>query len=147
MIPFFLLLLLYPPIVYYNSINLSPNFFILIIIYCGFKYSRFKIIIISFVLGIFQDFLIQYEYLGIASILVTSFGYAIGNIKKIKNIYMKYIFIIISISIFFYSNEFITSSENFFLIIKNSLINTFVTVTTYFLIRFLFRKRFFIIEK
>jgi rod shape-determining protein MreD len=147
MIPFFLLLLLYTPIIYYNSSNLSPNFFIIIIIYCGFKYNRITIIIISFFLGIFQDFLIQYEYLGITSILIISFGYAIGNIKKIKNIYMKYIFIIISIFIFFYSNEFITSSENFFLIIKNSLINTFITVATYFLIRFLFRKRFFIIEK
>jgi rod shape-determining protein MreD len=147
MIPFFLLLLLYAPIIYYNSSNLSPNFFIIIIIYCGFKYSRITIIIISFFLGIFQDFLIQYEYLGITSILIISFGFAIGNIKKIKNIYMKYIFIIISIFIFFYSNEFITSSENFFLIIKNSLINTFITVATYFLIRFLFRRRFFIIEK
>lgn len=114
MIPFFLLLLLYTPIIYYNSSNLSPNFFIIIIIYCGFKYNRITIIIISFFLGIFQDFLIQYEYLGITSILIISFGYAIGNIKKIKNIYMKYIFIIISIFIFFYSNEFITSSEFFF---------------------------------
>ena len=147
MISFFLLLLFYAPIIYYNSSNLSPNFFIIFIIYCGFIYNKKTIIIISFFLGVFHDFLIQYEYLGIISILITSFGYAIGNIKKIKNIKMKYILIIISVFIYFYSNEFITNYENFFLIFKNSLINTFITISTYFLIRFLFRKRFFIIEK
>ena len=147
MILFFLLLLFYAPIIYYNSSNLSPNFLIIIIIYCGFKYNRITIIIISFFLGVFQDFLIQYEYLGIISILITSFGYAIANIKKIKNIKMKYILIIILVFIYFYSNEFITNYENSFLIFKNSLINTFITISTYFLIRFLFRKRFFIIEK
>jgi len=147
MILFFLLLLFYAPILYYNSSSLSPNFLIIIIIYCGFKYNRITIIIISFFLGVFQDFLIQYEYLGIISILFTSFGYTIGNIKKIKNINMKYILIIISVFIYFYFNEFITNYENIFLIIKNSLINTLITISTYFLIRFLFRKRFFIIEK
>jgi len=147
MIFFFILLLFYAPIIYYNSSNLSPNFFIIIIIYCGLKYNKKTIIIISFFLGVFQDFLIQYEYLGIISILITSFGYAIANIKKIKNIKMKYILIIILVFIYFYSNESITNYENFFLIFKNSLINTFITISTYFLIRFLFRKRFFIIEK
>ena len=147
MISFFLLLLFYAPIIYYNSSDISPNFFIIIIIYCGFKYYKKTIIIISFFLGVFHDFLIHYEYLGIISILITSFGYAIGNIKKIKNIKMKYILIIILVFIYFYSNEFITNYENFFLIFKNSLINTFITISTYFLIRFLFRKKFFIIEK
>ena len=88
-----LLLELYFPHLVYNGVNVNPDFFLIFIILIGFKYGRLKSTLVGFLVGFIRDFSTQYFLFGFLSLLTTSFGYLVVNIKYIRNINMRYIFL------------------------------------------------------
>ena len=75
-----LILHFYFPYIHYNLIDISPDFLLLIII-SSLRYSGFQIILISFIIGLYKDFITQSYFIGFLTFINTFFGYVISNLK------------------------------------------------------------------
>ena len=141
------LLILYFPHLEYSGIDISPDFFLIIVVLVSLKSSRINATLAGFFIGVTQDLLTQYLGLGFLSLLGSCFGYSVGNIKSIKKTIMKYILISISIFIYFFIFFLIKYSESYFFYLKFSLIKMIMTILPIFLLRIFFINFFKTIEK
>ena len=132
------LLLLYFPYIDYDKIDISPDFSLIVIILIAFNSNRKNSTLAGFFIGLFQDFLTQYLTLGFLSLLGTCFGYSIGNIRFLKKIYMRYLFISFLVFIYFFMSFIMQYSESYFFYFKFSFIKMIITIITLFLLRFFF---------
>ena len=111
------------------------DFLLIYLIYLSFLYRVYLIIIFAFIIGFFQDLLIQSDTIGLYSFLKVLFVYFIGYLKdsnKIWNVQFKFIFLLILIfsHSFLYHYIFINDINYYsmFYIIIESLINLILIV-------------------
>ena len=111
------------------------DFLLIYLIYLSFLYRVYLIIIFAFIIGFFQDLLIQSDTIGLYSFLKVLFVYFIGYLKdsnKIWNVQFKFIFLLILIFSHSFLYHYIFSNDiNYyfmFYIIIESLINLILIV-------------------
>ena len=140
----FLLLILhfYFPIVDYGSIDISPDFLLLIIIINSFYLNDSKILLSGFVIGLLKDLLTQSDYLGLLTFLSILFAYGLIKLKVYQNKNMKYIFISFLMFIYFFINYFLKYSESYLFYCKFALIQSLITSFVLIFCHFIFKDRF-----
>ena len=147
---FVLLLILldfYFPSIFYKTININPAFFLLLIIFLNFNYSKRKALLIAFLFGFIKDVLIQYYLFGFITLLTCIFSYSIGYLVKINDIRIKYIVSILLCLVYFYFYYFVQFSSSFIVYLEFSFMKTLLTLIAYYLISLIFNKRYKIFGK
>ena len=139
----FLLLILhfYFPIVDYGSIDISPDFLLLIIIINSFYLNDSKILLSGFVIGLLKDLLTQSDYLGLLTFLSILFAYGLIKLKVYQNKNMKYIFISFLMFIYFFVNYFLKYSESYLFYCKFALIQSLITSFVLIFFHFIFKDK------
>jgi len=97
-----LLLHFYFPAIDYGSIDISPDFLLIIIIINSFYLSDSKVLLSGFVIGLLKDLLTQSDYLGLLTFLSVLFAYGLIKLKVYQNKNMKYILISFLMLIYFF---------------------------------------------
>ena len=141
------LLALYFPHIEYNTIDISPDFTLLIIITISLKSGQKNATLIGFLIGLIKDLITQYSSLGFLSLLTTCFGYSAGNLKVIRDTTMKYLLLTILIFFYFFIEYFLRYSESYFFYFKFSFIKTVSTLLVFLILRKTFTIFFKSIEK
>ena len=143
MLEFLLILFeLYFPIFIYKNVNISPPFFLLLIILISFKYGNRSSIIISFFIGFIKDILIQYSWFGFITLLTSAFAYILSYILKLNDISIKYVLSLLLILFYFYFYYLFQFSGSFIFYLELSLVRTLVTIISYFIIKLIFKRSF-----
>ena len=135
-----ILLELYFPSFMYRTINISPAFFLLLIIFVSFKYGIKRSIIISFFIGFTKDILIQHSWFGFVTLLTSAFGYILGYIVKLNNLTIRYISCISLILVYFYFYYLFQFSGSFIFYLELSIIKTLSTILLLYMINIIFKK-------
>ena len=138
---------LYFPSIFYKSFNITPGFFLLLIICVVFKYGRKRAILIAFLFGFIKDILIQHSWFGLITLLTSAFAFAIGYLVKINDINIKYILLIVFLLVYFYFYSLFQFSASFTIYLELSFIRTFTTIIAYFAINLISNKRYRFFEK
>ena len=137
-----LLLHFYFPYINYDLIDVSPDFFLLIILFSSSKLSQNKILALSFSIGILKDILTQYYFFGLLSFMHIFLGYIIISIQSIKDKVFQYFYIFLTFFIYFFISYMLLYSESSIFYLKFSFIKTFLTFLTFFLFKTIFKKSF-----
>ena len=137
-----LLLHFYFPYINYDSIDVSPDFFLLIILSSSLKLSQNKILVLSFSIGVLKDILTQYYFFGLLSFIHILLGYITIRIQSIKDKIFQYSYIFFIIFIYFLINYMLQYSESYIFYLKFSFIKAFLTFLTFFLFKTIFKKSF-----
>ncbi len=141
---FFLLLILhfYFPSLDYNSINISPDFLLIIIIISSFYLNDSKILFLGFIIGLLKDILTQSNYLGFITFISLIFAYGLIKIQVYQNKTTKYIAVLVLMFIYFFINYFLKYSESYLFYLKFSLIQSIVTIFALISFYLIFNERF-----
>ncbi len=139
-----ILLHLYFPSIEFESINISPDFLLILIIFNSFYLSDSKTIFLGFSVGLLKDFLIMSDYLGFLTLISISFSYLIVKVKIYKNKSLHYF--LFFIFIYSYSSYFLKYSTSYSFYFKFAIIQSVVTFISFYFLR-LFTERFSKIEK
>ena len=70
-----------------NGLEINPDLIIILIAYFGYYYGRLVAIIIGFLLGLIQDFITQYELIGIMAFSKSIIGYILGTMELYHSIW------------------------------------------------------------
>lgn len=143
LIIFLIILQLYFPVLHYNHIDVSPNFFLTALIIFSLKYNSDKIILLGFVLGMINDILLSSNYFGFVTLLYTIFSFFLlrVDIYKSRNIYNMYTMLSFFVCIFLmYVFRY---SDTYFFYCKYSLIKSLFS----FLIIYFIDKAFEVSKK
>ena len=140
---FLIILHLYLPIIYYNHIDVSPDFFLISIIIFSIKNNTYKIILAGLLFGFVNDLLISTNYYGAITILYMVFSYYLLRINIFKTHTIYNIFIILSVYIIIFLMYLLRYSDSYFFYMKYSLIKTLLC----FLVLLLFDKIFGVSKK
>ena len=129
-----IMLHLYFPALYYNDIDISPDFFLLSLIVLSMSFSNYKIILAGILIGFINDLLISTNYFGFITIIYTLFAYLLLrlNIYKTNDIFN--LFIIISFYFCTISIYLLRYSDSYFFYVKYSLIKLVVSFIVLFVI-------------
>ncbi len=138
-----ILLELYFPLFIYKTINISPAFFLLLIILISFKYGIKRSIIISFFIGFIKDILIQHSWFGFITLLTSAFAYILGYIVKLNGLTIRYILCILLILVYFYFYYSFQFSGSFIFYLELSIIKTLLTIISLYIINTIFKKGHF----
>ena len=138
---------LYFPSIFYKSFNITPGFFLLLILFVVFKYGRKRAILIAFLFGFIKDILIQHSWFGLMTLLTSAFAYTIGYLVKINDINIKYILFALLLLVYFYFHYLIQFSAPFTIYLELSFIRTLTTIIAYFAINLISNKRYRFFEK
>ena len=131
---FLIILHLYFPALYYNDIDISPDFFLLSLIVLSISFSNYKIILAGILIGFINDLLISTNYFGFITIIYALFAYLLLrlNIYKTNDIFN--LFIIISFYFCTISIYLLRYSDSYFFYVKYSLIKLAVSFMVLFMI-------------
>ena len=135
-----LLLYFYFPYVSYDSIDISPDFLLLVIIFSSIQLSRSRLLLLSFIIGTIKDILTQYYFFGFLSLITTIFGYSIAIFNPFKKNSFNYILMIFFIFIYFFISYNLKYSESYLFYFKFSCIKSIVTFFSFFLFNTIFIK-------
>lgn len=129
-----IILHLYFPALYYNDIDISPDFFLLSLIVLSISFSNYKIILAGILIGFINDLLISTNYFGFITIIYSLFSYLLLrlNIYKTNDIFN--LFIIISFYFCTVSVYLLRYSDSYFFYVKYSLIKLAVSFMVLFMI-------------
>ena len=129
-----IILHLYFPALYYNDIDISPDFFLLSLIVLSISFSNYKIILAGILIGFINDLLISTNYFGFITIIYALFAYLLLrlNIYKTNDIFN--LFIIISFYFCTISIYLLRYSDSYFFYVKYSLIKLAVSFMVLFMI-------------
>ncbi len=86
---FFLLQIFFPKLFIVNGCSIGFDFIIILLTILIFKNESYKIILLAFILGIVQDFIISVEQIGLFCFLRIFTVFTIGLIKKYQFIWSK----------------------------------------------------------
>lgn len=124
------------PTITFLKFSLVPDVLIVFLTYVGIYKYRYETVIISFILGLIQDFSTQNELLGIMAFSKSITGYGLGTLSLYIDIWsvyfrMLFIFIIFSIHFFIYNfikmNSFaIPFATMMEIVILNSILSFFI---------------------
>ena len=133
---------LYFPSILYQSFDISPDFLLLLIVLISIEYDKNIYIFITFLIGLTKDFLIQYSWFGLLTILTSIFGYILIYIIEFNNMLIKYISFIFLLLVYFYFYFLFQFSGSFIFYLKLSIMKTLTTIIAYGLIDFTIKKRY-----
>jgi len=136
-----LILHFYFPSIYYNTINISPDFLLIIIVIGSFYLNNSKILLLGFSVGLLKDILTQSDYLGFLTFITLIFSYVLIKIKIYQNKNIQYVVISFLMLIYFFSNYFLKYSESYLFYLKFSLIKSIATIFVLFLFYLIFNER------
>ena len=138
---FFLLLILhfYFPIVDYGSIDISPDFLLIIIIINSFYLNDSKVLLSGFMIGLLKDLLTQSNYLGLLTFLSILFAYGLIKLKVYKSKSIQYIVVLFLMFIYFFINYFLKYSESYLFYFKFALIQSIITSFALIFCHFIFK--------
>ena len=138
---FFLLIILqlYFPALYYNNIDISPDFFLLSLIILSISIASYKIILVGLLIGFINDMLISTNYFGFITTIYALFAYLLLrlNIYKTNDIFN--IFLIISFYFCTILMYILRYSDSYFFYAKYSLIKVIISFMILFMINKIFR--------
>ena len=138
---------LYFPSILYKSFNITPAFFLLLILFVAFKYGRKRAILIAFLFGFIKDILIQYSWFGFITLLTSAFAYIIGYSVKVNDIKIKYMIFTLLLLVYFYFHYLFQFSASFTVYLELSFIRTLTTIISCFAINLISNKRYRFFEK
>ena len=137
-----IILLFYFPSLNITYINVSPDFFLIILIINSSYLNEYKFLLLGLLIGLFHDFLTQTNYLGFITLIYVLSSYFLLKIKVYKpsKIYQLLIFLLILLCSF--SKYTLSYSETYLFYFKFSLIQSIFTYFILFLIKIVFSERF-----
>lgn len=137
-----IILLFYFPSLNISYINVSPDFFLIILIINSSYLNEYKFLLLGLLIGLFHDFLTQTNYLGFITLIYVLSSYLLLKIKVYKpsKIYQLLIFLLILLCSF--SKYTLSYSETYLFYFKFSLIQSIFTYFILFLIKIVFSERF-----
>ena len=106
-----LVLQIFIPVININGLEISPDILIIFLAYIGYYYGRLETIIMGFSLGIIQDFVTQFELIGIMAFSKSLLGYGLGTMALYRSIWhrnFRIFFIFIMYLLYFYIYNYIT---------------------------------------
>tara|TARA_Y100001968_G_scaffold200356_1_gene183923 strand:+ start:312 stop:761 length:450 start_codon:yes stop_codon:yes gene_type:complete len=134
-----LILHFYFPIVEYGSINISPDFLLIIIIINSFYLNDSKVLLSGFMIGLLKDLLTQSNYLGLLTFLSILFAYGLIKLKVYKSKSIQYIVVLFLMFIYFFINYFLKYSESYLFYFKFALIQSIITSFALIFCHFIFK--------
>ena len=96
-----LVLQIFIPVININGLEISPDILIIFLAYIGYYYGRLETIIMGFLLGLIQDFVTQYELIGIMAFVKSLIGYGLGTMALYRSIWHRNLRIIFIFSLYF----------------------------------------------
>ena len=100
-----LVLQIFIPVININGLEITPDILIIFLAYIGYYYGRMETIIMGFLLGLIQDFVTQYELIGIMAFVKSLIGYGLGTMALYRSIWhrnIRILFIFIIYLLHFY---------------------------------------------
>ena len=111
------------------------------------EYDKKIYIFITFVIGLTKDFLIQYSWFGLLTILTSIFGYILIYIIEFNNMLIKYISFIFLLLVYFYFYFLFQFSYSFIFCLELSIVKTLMTILIYFVIKVIYSRSYNYFEK
>ena len=108
-----LVLQIFIPIINFNGLEMTPDILIIFLTYIGYYYGRMETIIMGFLLGLIQDFVTQFELIGIMAFVKSLIGYGLGTMALYRSIWhrnFRILFIFIIYLLYFYIYHYIQLS-------------------------------------
>ena len=108
-----LVLQIFIPIINFNGLEMTPDILIIFLTYIGYYYGRMETIIMGFLLGLIQDFITQFELIGIMTFVKSLIGYGLGTMALYRSIWhrnFRILFIFIIYLLYFYIYHYIQLS-------------------------------------
>ena len=96
-----LVLQIFIPVININGLEITPDILIIFLTYIGYYYGRLETIIMGFLLGLIQDFVTQYELIGIMAFVKSLIGYGLGTMALYRSIWHRNLRIIFIFSLYF----------------------------------------------
>ena len=96
-----LVLQIFIPVININGLKITPDILIIFLTYIGYYYGKLETIIMGFLLGLIQDFVTQYELIGIMAFVKSLIGYGLGSMALYRSIWHKNLRIIFIFSLYF----------------------------------------------
>tara|TARA_Y100001960_G_C14403341_1_gene694520 strand:- start:159 stop:647 length:489 start_codon:yes stop_codon:yes gene_type:complete len=130
----------FPKIYISEDLVVSFDIFLIYLTILVFTYELHHVILIAFFIGLFQDFIINKELIGLASFAKSITIYMLGFIKKSKflwNVNFKY-FILVLIYFSHFIIFYFPYSSNMLLVFKVSVIYSIVSVLIFSLLKAIF---------
>ena len=106
-----LVLQIFIPVININGLEITPDILIIFLTYIGYYYGKLETIIMGFLLGLIQDFVTQYELIGIMAFVKSLIGYGLGTMALYRSIWhrnFRIFFIFIMYLLYFYIYNYIT---------------------------------------
>ena len=135
-----LILQIFIPVININGLEMTPDILIIFLSYIGYYYGRMEAIIMGFLLGLIQDFITQFEMIGIMAFVKSLIGYCLGSMALYRSIWHRnfrllFIFIIYFLHFFIYHYIKLngTAVSNF-LYLKIILIHTIVCFVIFIIV-------------
>ena len=98
---FILILQIFIPVININGLEITPDILIIFLTYIGYYYGKLETIIMGFLLGLIQDFVTQYELIGIMAFVKSLIGYGLGTMALYRSIWHRNFRIIFIFSLYF----------------------------------------------
>ena len=108
-----LVLQIFIPVININGLEITPDILIIFLTYIGYYYGKLETIIMGFLLGLIQDFVTQYELIGIMAFVKSLIGYGLGTMALYRSIWhrnFRILFIFIIYLLYFYIYHYIQLS-------------------------------------
>ena len=137
-----IILLFYFPSLNISYINVSPDFFLIILIINSSYLNEYKFLLLGLLIGLFHDFLTQTNYLGFITLIYVLCSYFLLKIKVYKTLKIYQLLIFLLILLCSFSKYTLLYSETYLFYFKFSLIQSIFTYFILFLIKILFSERF-----
>ena len=129
-----IILQLFFPAIYYNDIDISPDFFLLSLIVLSINFSSYKIIIAGLIIGFMNDLLISTNYFGFITVIYALFAYLLLRLNIYKTNDMFNLFLIIAFYFCTISMYLLRYSDSYFFYIKYSLIKVVISFMVLFMV-------------
>ena len=127
-----LVLQIFIPVININGVEIAPDILIILLTYIGYYYGRLETIIMGFLLGLIQDFVTQFDLIGIMAFIKSLIGYGLGTMALYRSIWhrnFRIFFIFFIFFLYFFTYHYIklnsTTISNL-LFIKIILIQTII---------------------
>jgi len=98
---FILIIQIFIPVININGLEITPDILIIFLTYIGYYYGKLETIIMGFLLGLIQDFVTQYELIGIMAFVKSLIGYGLGTLALYCSIWHRNLRIIFIFSLYF----------------------------------------------
>ena len=96
-----IVLQIFIPVININGLAMTPDILIIFLAYIGYYYGRMEAIIMGFLLGLIQDFVTQYELIGIMAFVKSLIGYGLGTMALYRSIWHRNLRIIFIFGLYF----------------------------------------------